>query len=526
MTAHTEPPEGNEHHFEEGEEAPPPGVRAMAIVRWVLLGLMILVAFLSIYSYVAPLFGQSAAGANTEARYRCPMHPQIVSDRPGECPICHMSLEPISKGSSSPSGPPRPPPNPAPAGSGPVEPAAPTPPGVVPVALAFDRVQAIGVRTAPVERLTTSEALRVTATVEAPDQGKAEVHARSAGFVEAIRVKQVGVKVKAGELLASIYSPEIYQAEQELVAMGGWQKPDAGKDSAFAPPTDAARRRLELLGLGKAAIDEIVRTGKASRDIGISAPIAGYVVRKNVVLGSRVTPEMALFEIADLAKVYVIANVYPHQLEAIHVGDAARFTTPALADRVFEAKVDLVYPDVDLATRTTRVRFQVDNKDLALRPGQFGTAELSGKAGVALAIPLDAVIDTGKSVYVFVVEEGGRYTPRTIEVGEQVDEKLVVRGGLHEGERVVSGATFMIDAESRLEAALSGASEGPPPMGTSSAGAAAPAPGTGPPSACDADFDRAKFPDKWADCKKCETVHRGMGSMEADCKAAIPKPWR
>ncbi len=508
------------HELQEGEEAPPPGVRAMAAVRWLLLGLMVLATFASVYGYAAPLLGQAPPASTAgRVRYHCPMHPQITSDSPGECPICHMSLEPIpaereAPASSSsaaappatatPAPPPRPKSTAAPGASAsagaprapgaadpahagytcpmhpevrsaepgrcpkcgmdlvPVDGAAPAasepspagpPPGTTSITLALDRVQAIGVRTALVERTKAASSLRVTAFVEAPDQGKAEVHARTDGFVEAIAVREIGVKVKAGQLLASIYSPAVYQAQEELLAVGKWAG-SPGASAADAAPVAAARRKLELLGLGKAAIDRIVASGKPSRAIGVSAPVAGYVTKKNVVLGSSVTPEMTLFEIADLSKVYVIAVVAPHELGGIHVGDRAAFTTPAVPDRVFEAKVDLVYPEIDLATRTTRVRFQVDNTDLALRPGQFGTAELASAASSLLTVPLDAVIDTGRSVYVFLAKGDGLFEPRAVELGPELGGRAVVRSGVAEGERVVSGATFLIDAESRLRASF------------------------------------------------------------------------
>ncbi len=495
--------------FEEGDEAPPRGVRSMALVRWGLLAAMVLAAALSVYSYAAPLLGQTPAGAASRARYRCPMHPQIVSDQPGDCPICHMSLEAIpadqlagsqgaapstSASASSPAATSLPAahahdhPHAGPAVAPdagapelwtcPMDPdvksstpgscpkckmdlvtaaslahgamAAPT--DVAPVTLSLDRVQAIGVRTALVLRSPAGEALRVVAMVEAPETGRAEVHTRAPGFLEQVRVNQTGVKVKAGEVLAAIYSPEVFPAEQELLTMSGWSKstPGAGK-----PPIDQARKRLELLGVGGPTIDRIAAGGAPARTIGLVSPISGYVVKKSVVLGSFVTPELALYEIADLAHVYVVASVYPSQVAGIRIGDVGVFHTPSLEGSRFEMKVDLVYPEHDLATHTTRVRFQVKNDDLALRPGQYGTIELRGASTDVVTVPLDAVVDTGRSQYVFVVD-GDRYVPTPVLLGEQVGERFVVKGGVMAGQRVVSGATFLIDAESRLGASLAG----------------------------------------------------------------------
>ena len=240
-------------HFEEGEEKAPPMVRQMAVVRWALLVLVAMAAAFSIYTYAKPLLGQAVAPAG--AKYICPMHPQIVSDRAGECPICHMDLvpaqttaavtasasasataapaapsaAPIARGFTCPmhadvrtEGPGRcphcgmdlvPVPEPKPRSA---------PPDTAPITLGLDRIQAIGVRTALVEKQQSGDGLRLTAAVEVPEQGRAEVHVRAAGYVEAIHVKDIGVQVRAGEPLVSVYSPEVLQAQQEIIAMSAW----------------------------------------------------------------------------------------------------------------------------------------------------------------------------------------------------------------------------------------------------------------------------------------------------------------
>jgi Cu(I)/Ag(I) efflux system membrane fusion protein len=475
-----------QEHFEEGAEKAPAGVRQMAAVRWALLLLVALAAAFSIYTYAKPLLGQAAAPSG--AKYICPMHPQIVSDRAGECPICHMDLVPAQTtaaptvgASASPSATPSAAPSAAPVARGftcpmhadvrsevpgrcphcgmdlvPVPDPKPrsAPPDTASITLSLDRVQAIGVRTALVETQQSGDGLRLTAAVEVPEQGRAEVHVRAAGYVEAIHVKDIGVQVKAGQPLVSVYSPEVLQAQQEIVAMSAWPVTDK-----LSPPTAAARKKLELLGVGKETVDRVIASGQPVRALGISAPISGYVTRKDVVLGSYAMPDKVLFEIADLKGVYLVASAYPHQLAVVRVGDEATFTTPSLPGHVFSTKVDLVYPSVDLSTRTARVRFRVDNRDLNLRPGQFGVVEIAGKHAHALSIPMDAVIDTGRSTYVFVSKEGGRFDARSVELGEQIGSRFVVKDGLAEGERVVSGATFLIDAESRLQASLAAGSQ-------------------------------------------------------------------
>jgi len=517
-------------------EPPPRGVRSMALVRWALILLTALAAGFSWWSYA-----HADGSAAHQAKYYCPMHPEVTSPSPGECPICQMTLEPIPKDrqkatamasqaaapapapSAAPgegvvyvcpmhpevqtpgpsrcpickmrleprAAPPKPPPSaaaPEPAhdagaqdaavalhaghARAPASKAAPspqpaaapsgsattastppgaTPPGTVPVELGLDRLQAIGVRTAVAVETPTSGALRLAAGVEAPESGAAQVHVRAAGFVESIAVRETGVRVRRGQNLLSVYSPDVYQAQSELLAVKDWPALDAGKSSG-----ERARRKLELLGMSKSAIDQLLKKGEPMRTIGIGAPIAGYVTKKNVVLGSYVAPENALYEIVDLSKVYVVANVYQRDLGSVKLGHEGTFTAPGLSAPVV-AKVDLVYPQVEADARTTRVRFSVKNADMALRPGQLGWVEIKQPSRTVVAVPRDALIDTGLERYVFVEEAPGRFSPKSVEVGAEVGtDRIELTAGVRPNERVVSGATFLIDSESRLRASLSG----------------------------------------------------------------------
>jgi Cu(I)/Ag(I) efflux system membrane fusion protein len=518
-------------HEDDAPEPPPPGVKTMAIVRWILVGLAVVAAAWTWTTYVRGEHPAHASAAAAKTKYQCPMHPQIVSDEPGECPICHMTLQPMAPDRPPPTAPASPPmvmgsadPHAGHGMSAPKDehaghvmrsqaastgaPAGPppgsVPAGTTPITLAFDRVQSIGVRTAVAEERRTGRALRVTATVVAPEQGAAEVHVRAPGFVERMAVRETGVKVGAGQELLGLYSPDVFQAESELLAAKSFG--DQGARSVAA-----ARERLELLGMSPRAIDEVLATGKSMRVISVVAPAGGYVSKKSAVLGSYVTPEMALYEIVDLSHVYVVADVFQRDIGAIHVGTDGRFAPSQKPDQVLTAKVDLIYPQLNAAARTTRVRMQVKNDKLELRPGQYGNVDFVLAPGKVVVVPRDAVVDTGRVAYVFVDEGGGRYTPRVVALGKDLDDGFEVLAGVAAGDRVVSSATFLIDSESRLQASLA----------QSGGGGAAPAP-----SPCDADFDRAKYPDKWAECRRCEKQHAGMGSMVEDCKNAVPKPWR
>ena len=460
MAAEEHDPASADHDaMPEGEEPPPRGVKAMATVRWALvIAAAVLAAFMWL-SYARTQLSTAKPGESATApKYHCPMHPQIVSDEPGECPICHMTLEPIAGGRSAPVGVvPASGVDAAAADAGATAPGS-LPPGTTPVKLALDRVQSIGVRTALAEDRTLSANLRVTAIVMAPEQGVSEVHVRVPGFVEAMHVDQTGVAVRAGQPMLSIYSPEILQAQNELLATSQWAG-DAGASS-----TSSARRKLELLGMAPSEIERVVTRREAIRTITVGAPRGGFVTKKNVVLGSYVTPETTLYELQDLSKVYVVADVFLADVESVTVGLEGRFMPSGHPERAVTGKVDLVYPVVNAEARTRRARMQIRNEGgKTYAPGEYGTVELAVSPRRGVSIPRDALVETGTASYVFVVEAEGRFVPRVVATSGGDEGHIIVVAGLAAGERVVSGATFLIDSESRLQASIAQAVQGPAP---------------------------------------------------------------
>jgi Cu(I)/Ag(I) efflux system membrane fusion protein len=484
----------------EGEEPPPPGVKIMALVRWALLAGSAFLAIFMWWGYAsAQVHGAGGAG-QAAPKYHCPMHPQIVSAEPGECPICQMSLEPIRAKTEVPpvsasARPVTPPATRKPAAA--PSPATPTyycpmhpdqrsdhpgrcplckmslevmpaegiaapvpssdassvppgtpPPGTTPINLTLDRVQSIGVRTAVVGEGKATQSLRVTATITPTEQGIAEVHVRSAGFVERLGVNQTGVAVGKQQVLFAMYSPEIFQAESELLATHQWDGADPGKTTA-----DASRRKLELLGMSSGDIDQVLKTREPMRAVPVYAPEAGYITKKNLVQGSYVTPEMALYEIQDLSQVYVVADVFQPDIGFLQKGTPGRFFPARRPDAAIDVRIDLIYPTLNAEARTTRVRMPVKNPNgLPLRPGEYGTVEFATAARQALTVPRDAVVDTGMYTYVFVAQGEGMFSPREVVVGSEQDDTITLLAGVAAGDRVVSGATFLIDSESRLQA--------------------------------------------------------------------------
>ena len=405
----------------------------MAIVRWAILALAALLALASWWTFAREHRGGSSTAIAT--KYHCPMHPQIVRDDPGECPICHMKLEPFTPELAE-----------TRAVDAAVAPDGAAPLGVEPITLSIDRVQQIGVRTAVATERTASSSLRVTAVVAAADQAVAEIHVRASGFVEKIPVDQIGVHVAKGEELLAVYSPEVFQAESELLTARQWG--DGGLRMV-----DAARTKLELLGVDARDIDRVVSSGTAIRAVPVYAPTSGIVTKKAVVRGAYVTPEMALYTIEDRSRVYVVADLFAQDVPFVHVGTTGRFTLRQRADVAIVGRVDLIYPSVDPDARTTRVRITVANTKEQLRPGDYGDVDFDAKARKEVVVPRDAIVDTGDAKYLFVVDAPGHFVPRSIDLGGDLGDDVIVRSGVDAGERVVSGATFLIDSESRLRAA-------------------------------------------------------------------------
>jgi len=511
----------------EGEERAPPGVATMAAVRWALVALMALAAAGG-WLYYADLAPRGTQAAST---FQCPMHPSVLQDRMGECPICGMDLVRVQPGQKRGAAPPAAADGPgkywcpmhpevhsddpqarcekcgsmklvprqgpgsvaanaAEAGPGkfwcpmhpevtsddpgarcekcggmkllPREPSPPGTagvPGLVPVDISSERIQLMGMRTAKVVRAKLAPQLRTVGFVSANESTLAVLTARFTGWVDDLKVGQSGQRVEKGQALATVYSPEVNTAQQVFLNAIRWTR----EPSAPNPPGQGtatldqdARKRLELLGVAREDIEELAKTGKPIGAMPIRSPVSGYIARRGALPGLYFTPGTELFQIADLSSVWVIADIYEYDMSRVKVGQRASLVLGAYPGERFSGRVQFIYPAVNPESRTLQARMAFRNPGLKLRPGMYGDVVVELDAADGLAVPTEAIVDTGEHRYVFVSKAGGRFEPRQVKLGTRTEERTQVLEGLAEGETVVTSANFLVDSESRLRAAVEG----------------------------------------------------------------------
>jgi membrane fusion protein, copper/silver efflux system len=324
------------------------------------------------------------------------------------------------------------------------------------VKVSTDKIQRAGVRIAAVETRSLARNIRAVGTVQFDERRLAVVSSKYEGWIEQLLVDATGTMVKRGQPLARVYSPELVVAQQEYAALRGnlglAHRDHQGTIQGLA---DGALQRLRNLDVPAAEIARLQREAKPSRLVTLHSPFNGVVTEKMVFAGARFMPGDALYRIADTSSMWLIAEVYEQDLAAVKLGQAARVMVAAYPGRDFAGRVTFIYPTVGRETRTARVRLELANTDDALKGDMYAEVAIGvGADAQVAAVPDSAVIDDGSRQYVLVDKGEGRFEPRTVKLGQKADGFYEVKDGLAAGERVVVGATFLIDAESNLRAAL------------------------------------------------------------------------
>jgi len=308
----------------------------------------------------------------------------------------------------------------------------------------LDRVQRLGVRSEVVEERALARTVRTFASVQYDERRQAVVAPKFGGWIEKLYVNATGDVVTAGQKLFDVYSPDLNVLQQEFALSRGMQG-----------PAGAADGRLRNLDYPEVELEKLRRGERPARTIAVLSPVAGTVVEKMAVEGMRYQPGETLFRIVDTSTMWVLAEVYEQDLAFVKVGDMAKVTVNTWPDRSFPGRVTFIYPSVGKESRTAKLRIEVANPGGLLRADMAAAVEIETPiAGRWVAVPDSAVIDSGKRQIVLVERGEGRYEPRPVKLGARVPGYVQVLDGLKPGERIVTSATFLIDAESNLRAAL------------------------------------------------------------------------
>ncbi|BDU73145.1 efflux RND transporter periplasmic adaptor subunit [Mesoterricola silvestris] len=417
----------------------------------------------------------TAPASASKQMYQCPMHPQIIMDHEGNCPICGMTLVAMENAKPKEKGKIvfyRSPMNPSltsqvpmkdemgmeyvPVFEGDLQGEGKGTDTHAAVTIDHERQQLIGLTTTKVVEGPVSGELRAVGRVVVDETRVRKVNVKVDGFVEKLYVDFLGKPVTKGTPLFSLYSPEFVSAQREFLLALKTQKALAGgtMQTSGGDLLEAARRRLSLWDVPKEAIEHLESTGEVLRALTLRSPISGVVTAKNVVEGARITPADIPFEITDLSSVWVQVDIYEAEIARAKVGMASDLTISTYPGKVFKGRVAFVDPLMDPKTRTARVRLEVPNPKGELKPEMFGEVVLRGQGHKGILVPLDAVLDAGTSKVVFIALGDGKFEPQEVTVGAGAGEKVEVLSGLKPGDEVVTRANFLVDSESRLKAAL------------------------------------------------------------------------
>ncbi|MDE3136630.1 MAG: efflux RND transporter periplasmic adaptor subunit [Acidobacteriota bacterium] len=346
-----------------------------------------------------------------------------------------------------------------------------TAPTLVPLQLSPQRLASIGVRVGTVERKTVHDDIRVTGNVAVDERKQAFVQTRFSGWIQQVFANANYQYVKKGEPLFTIYSQDLVTTEREyLLARQNEQLLAASTVPGVAEGAKslvgATIERLRQWDIPEREISRLVATGKAQQYLTVDSPVSGFITERNALPNLYVEPSTRLYTVADFSTVWVNAEVFQNDLGRVRVGQPASLTVDSYPGRTFHGRVDFIYPDIDMTTRTSRVRLVFTNPGLLLRPGMFVNVGLEIPMGRQLVVPASAVFQTGTREIAFVDHGGGYIEPREIVVGPQAGEDFIVLKGLKPGERIVTSANFLIDSESQLQAALGSFIPPPPGAGT------------------------------------------------------------
>ena len=327
------------------------------------------------------------------------------------------------------------------------------------IAIPPERLHTIGVKYELVTSRPLEKLIRTVGRVAVDERRLAKVTIKFHGWIEELFVSALGDHVKKGQRLFTIYSPDLVASQEEyLLAVRGQKQMGSSEFPEVAQGSkdllEASKRRFQLWDITEDHIRELEQTGKVLKSLPIHSPITGTVIKKEALAGAHVDPGQELYTIADLSHIWILADIYEYELSFVKAGQRAAATLSYDPGTVLTGHLGFIYPTLDPKTRTAKVRFELDNADEKLKPDMYANVELRVNLGTRLAIPQEAIIESGQKQVVFLHHGGGRLEPRLIKTGVKTGEWSEVLAGLKEGEHIVTSANFLIDSESRLKAVV------------------------------------------------------------------------
>lgn len=339
-----------------------------------------------------------------------------------------------------------------------------------PIQLSPERLQSIGVKFGVVERKEMKDTIRTTGTVTIDERRVSYVQTRISGHIEKVFADATYQYVKKGQPLFTIHSPELVTAEREYLlakqnAQNLSQSTVPGVASGVASLLDSSRERLAQWDIPQQEIARLESTGQVGETLEIRSTVSGYITERNALPNLMVQPDTRLYTVVDLSTVWVLAQIFQNDLGRIKVGSLASLSVDSYPGRVFRGRVDFIYPDVDMTTRTARARLIFANSRLTLSPGMFVNVSMDVNLGRQVSIPAGGVLQSGSRQIVFVDRGSGYLEPREVQLGPQANDEYIVLKGLKAGETIVTSANFLIDSESQLQAAIGSYAPPPPTAG-------------------------------------------------------------
>ena len=376
--------------------------------------------------------------------WTCTMHPSVRMQEAGTCPICAMDLVPVMKRPSATSD------------NGSANAAQQIAGDESTFTVDSRRQQLINVQTTEVAVRSLEKVIRTVATLELDETGIEYVHPRIQGWIDKVFVDFTLQHVNQGDPLFSIYSPELVSTQEEYLlalrtaenlADSPFEHVSSGARSLF----EATRRRLELLDVTDEQIEQLEKSEQVQKHLIVYSPVKGHVMEKNAFPNMYVTPETRIYTIADHTQIWAYVEIYENEISFVSEGQPVVMSTAAYPGEAFRGNISYVYPHLNAATRTLRVRLEFPNPELKLKPGMYSNIEIQVPLGATLAVPESAVLRTGKQDLAFVDLGSGQMQLRQVEIGATASGYYEILKGLTAGERVVSAANFLIDAESKVQ---------------------------------------------------------------------------